>query len=200
MLRDLVYPKIKPLLSTVARFLHSRGFTPNQLTLAGLSLNFVCGFFYATGHLFLGAVMILVAGLGDLLDGALARETGQVTKFGAFLDSVTDRYSDFFIFGGLAVHFARSGQHGYLLLTLGLLAGAYVVSYAKARAENFIENCGVGLFDRPVRLILFGVGTAFHVLLPAALWILFIGTNATAVHRILHTKKVLTEPPKPSAA
>lgn len=201
MLRELVYPKIEGILKAWARALHARHITPNQLTLGGCALTLAAGLLYASGHLFLGSLMVGFASLGDMLDGALARETGQVSKFGAFLDSVTDRYSDFFIFGGLAVHFAYTDRFGLMLLTLGLIAGAYAVSYAKARAENFIDNCGVGLFDRPLRIILFILGTLIPPLLPLLLWVLFIGSNATAVHRVLHTRgKLPAPPPAPAAA
>ncbi|HTL47899.1 MAG TPA: CDP-alcohol phosphatidyltransferase family protein [Verrucomicrobiae bacterium] len=194
MLRDLVYPKIQGYLKIAAIFLHEKGFTPNQLTIGGMVLTLVSGLIFAQGHLFFGTLVMTIAGFGDMLDGALARETKQVTKFGAFLDSMTDRYSDFFIFGGLAVHFARQAHWGYFLLMLGILCGAYAVSYAKARAENFIENCGVGIFDRPVRMIVLGTGAVLTFLLPLCLWVLFIGSHVTALQRILHTEKALNKP------
>ena len=191
MLRKIVYPMIEGPLNSAAAFLHSNGFTPNQLTVAGTALNFIAGYFYAGGHFTAGALMLLVAGMGDLLDGALARHSGKVTPFGAFLDSFCDRYSDFFLFGGLALSFAREGRDGLLLLTLFSLAGAYAVSYAKARAENFIKHCGVGFFERAVRLIVLFWGTFLPFLIVPALWILAIGANATAVHRLIHTRKTL---------
>lgn len=191
MLRKTVYPYVETYLKLAVKPLVAGGITPNQITLAGLALNLVAGCIYATGHFTAGALMLLVAGIGDLLDGVLARETGKITKFGAFLDSSCDRYSDFFLFGGIALHYAYLNEGGYVVLTLGCLAGAYEVSYTKARAENFIENCGVGIFDRAVRLIALFIGTFLPFLAPLALWIIFLGSNATAVHRILHTKKAL---------
>lgn len=195
MLRKHFYPLIEGTLKQAARALDAQGITPNQLTLAGLALNFAAGWIYASGHLFLGSLVVIFAGLGDMLDGALARECNKVTPFGAFLDSVTDRYSDFFIFGGLALHFARTGQGGLLVITLGALAGAYAVSYAKARGENFIKNCGVGLFDRALRIIVLLTGCMIPGLLTVSLWVLFIGSNVTAVQRVLHTRKQLLTPP-----
>ncbi|MBU3759320.1 MAG: CDP-alcohol phosphatidyltransferase family protein [Candidatus Omnitrophica bacterium] len=195
MLRKHVYPLIESALKKTARVLDARGITPNQLTLAGLVLNFAAGWIFASGHLFLGSLVVILAGLGDMLDGALARECGKATSFGAFLDSVTDRYSDFFIFSGLALHFARHQEAHLLVITLGALAGAYAVSYAKARAENFIQNCGVGLFDRAMRILILLAGCLISPLLPLALWILFLGSNATAVQRVLHTRRQLASPP-----
>ena len=192
MLRKAIYPKVEGLLTQTARLLDRRGISPNQLTLAGLSLNFLAGWIYASGGLFLGAVVVLIAALGDLLDGPLARMSGRVTKFGAFLDSTVDRYSDFFLFGGLALYFAERGRSDWFLLTLGIIMGSFITSYAKARAENFIENCGVGIFERAERVILLALGTLIPFLLPLVCWILFLGTNATAIHRILHTRKTLT--------
>ena len=193
MLRKAVYPKVEALLNQIAATLHKQGFTPNQLTLAGLGLNFVAGWIYAGGHLFWGGVFVIVAALGDLLDGPLARTSGKVTKFGAFLDSTVDRYSDFFIYGGLALYYARQDQGSLLVLCLGSLAGSFVTSYAKARAENLIQSCNVGVFERAERVILIALASLFWPLMPLALWILFFGTNATAIHRILHTQKNLTE-------
>ncbi len=196
MLRKSVYPKIESLLNNVAGQLQKQGFTPNQLTLAGLAVNFLAGCVYATGNFFLAGIIVMVAALGDLLDGPLARTSGKVTRFGAFLDSTVDRYSDFCLFGGLAVAYAYQGRTGSLLLALGILAGSFVTSYSKARAENLIPDCSVGIFERAERVILLIVGSLFWPLMPFILWILFLGTNGTAVHRILHTRKVLSENPK----
>ncbi len=199
MLRKIVYPYIESTLKKTAHLLDAQGITPNQLTIAGLVLNFAAGWIYASGHLVLGSWVVILAGFGDMMDGALARECNKATKFGAFLDSVTDRYSDFFIFGGLALHFARTGQGALLVITLGALAGAYAVSYAKARAENFIKNCGVGIFDRAVRIVLLLVGCMIPGLLTVSLWVLFLGSNATALHRILHAQKIMNTPPEAAA-
>jgi CDP-diacylglycerol--glycerol-3-phosphate 3-phosphatidyltransferase len=194
-LRKAIYPKIESLLNTMAGWLNARGFSPNQLTLAGLVLNFVVGWIYASGWLFLGGVALILAGFGDVLDGPLARVSSRVSKFGAFLDSTVDRYSDFFIFGGIAAHYARTGEAGWFILTLGILLGSFVTSYSKARAENVIEKCDVGLFERAERVIILALGSLISFLFPVALWILFLGTNTTAIQRILYTRKKLSETP-----
>lgn len=193
MLRKAVYPKVEGRLNKIAQSLNEKGFTPNQLTLAGLGFVFLTGWIYATGNFFLGGWFLLLSSLTDLLDGPLARVSGKASSFGAFLDSTVDRYADFFIFGGLCLFYARSGQGGWLLITLAILMGAYVTSYSKARAENFIKNCSVGIFERAERIILFAIGSILTPLFPIVLWILAIGTNVTAIHRILYTKKSLTQ-------
>lgn len=193
MLRKAVYPKVESLLNKGAAFCSKKGITPNQLTLAGLGLNFLAGWIFSGGHFFLGGLVMLIAALGDLLDGPLARLTGKSSKFGAFLDSTVDRYSDFFLFGGLAVFFAWNGRYGWLLIVLGILLGGFVTSYTKARAENFIANCNVGVFERPERIIVLAAGTLFSFLMPLALLVLFFGTQFTALQRIFFTRKALAE-------
>ncbi len=192
MLRKSVYPKIEARLNAWAQILNAKGFTPNQLTLAGLGVTFLAGWLFASGHFFLGGIVMLTAGLADMLDGPLARTSGKASKFGAFLDSTVDRYSDFFLFGGLALFYANNNEPGKLLLVLGSLAGAFVTSYSKARSENFIQSCSVGVFERSERVIALGLGSLFSFLMPLALWVLFIGTNATAIQRILFVQKSLS--------
>ena len=188
MLRKAVYPKIEGLLNQAASWLNLKGVTPHQLTLGGLALNFIAGWVFMAGLLPLGGILLLIAGLGDMLDGPLARVSGRASRFGAFLDSVVDRYSDLFVFGGLTAYFAVTGQTGAVLLGLGTIAGAFVTSYAKARAENLIAACPVGVLERPERLILLATGTILTGLLGLCLWILFFGTNFTAIQRILFTR------------
>lgn len=196
MLRKHVYPYLETGLTHVARFLDGKGITPNQLTLGGLALTFVSGLIYASGHFFWGGIMLLIACLGDLFDGALARYSGKMSKFGAFLDSTVDRYADIFVFGGLTVHFARVNEPGWVAICLGIIAGSFVTSYAKARAENMIDDCTIGIFERPERFIGIWVFSAFSGWVrPFALIVLLIGTNYTALQRILYTKNKLSAPP-----
>lgn len=197
MLRKAIYPKVEKFINPIAKFLNEKGITPNQLTFAGVVLNFVAGWIYASGLFFLGGLVLLIAGLGDLLDGPVARVSGKTSSFGAFLDSTLDRYSDFFIFGGLALHFAKSDQGGWFVIVLGIILGAYATSYTKARAENFIKHCHVGIFERTERILLLALGSLILPLLPFVLWILLIGTHSTAIHRMIYTHKTLTKNSKP---
>lgn len=195
-LREILYPKVEPIAMRIVSFLTSQGISPNQLTLAGTALSLLTGIIYAKGYLFLGGIMLFVAGAADLLDGPLARSTGKTSTFGAFLDSALDRYSDFFVFAGLSVHFVRNGEIFWFFVTLGIILGAFAVSYTKARAENFIKNCGVGTFGRAERILLLILGTLLSPLLKLVLFVLLVGTHVTAIQRILHTKKILAETPR----
>ena len=195
-LRETLYPKVEPIANAIVSFLKTQGVSPNQLTFAGAILSLLAGVIYAKGYLFLGGIVLFVAGACDLLDGLLARTTGKTSPFGAFLDSVIDRYSDFFVFAGLAVYFAGNGEIFWFFIMLGIILGAFAISYAKSRAENFIKNCSVGTFGRAERTLLLIAGTLVTPLLKLVLLVLLVGTHATAIQRILHTKKTLAEPPR----
>lgn len=191
MLRRVLYPHIERLLNRTAHFLAERGFTPNQLTFAGLGLNVLAGWFYSGGLFFLGGLTLLGAGLGDLLDGPLARVTGKSSRFGAFLDSTVDRYSDFFIFGGVAFYYAAERSWGWFLVSLGIVLGSFVTSYAKARGENLIPAVTAGFFERAERILLLALGSFAAGLLPWVLGALLIATHATALQRIWFVRKAL---------
>jgi len=193
MLKKTIYPKLENLLNKIGGFLHKKGISPNQLTLAGLTINFLVGVLYSTGHLFWGAVFLIFAGSFDLLDGIVARLSKKVSRFGAFLDSTIDRYSDFFIFGGLAIYQIKEGNFIFFLAALGIILGSFVVSYSKARAENYIKNCEIGLFGRSERIVLLALGTLMPFILPIIIIVLLVGTHATAIQRILHTQKTLKD-------
>ncbi len=196
MIRKTVYPYIKSILESMASALHKRGFTPNHITLIGLAFSFVSGCIYASGHFFWGGMALLASGMADMLDGALARVSGKTTKFGAFLDSSLDRYADCFLYGGLALHYARIDSFGWSAVCLGIIAGSFVTSYTKARAENFIPECGVGVFERAERLLTLGLFSAVGGFVrPLCLIVLLVGTNFTAIQRILYTRSKLSDTP-----
>lgn len=193
MLRKIIYPKIDSGIKKMASFLHEQEITPNQLTISGTILSFLAGAIFAKGYFFLAGIVLMVGGLGDLLDGPLARISNNTSKFGAFLDSTLDRYSDFFLFGGLALFYAKNNSFFWLFVVLGSLLGSFAVSYSKARSENFIEDCSVGIFARAERVLLLALGAFVPILMKPVLIILFLGTNFTAIQRILHTKKQLSQ-------
>lgn len=201
MLRAIFYNHIKSILEKICTRLDRRGVNPSHLTLGGLFINAVGCLLYAYGHFLTGSLVILVAGLFDMLDGALARSADKATKFGAYIDSVVDRYSDFLIFGGLLIYFARTRHPGLVSLVLVVIAGALLTSYTKARAESLILRCDVGWIERPERIIIICTGGIFQFLVPA-LWVLAFTTHLTALQRIYYTWKEtagkdLTElPPK----
>ena len=167
------------------------GITPNALTIVGCLLNFGVAAVIASGSLALGGLLILFAGVFDMLDGALARAAGKTSTFGAFLDSTLDRYSEAAIFLGVFIEAALRGDLQVQVLTYAAAIGSLMVSYARARAEGLGLRSSVGLFQRPERILLLGVGLIFGLEVPA-LWILAILTNVTALQRILHVRR-LTE-------
>jgi CDP-diacylglycerol--glycerol-3-phosphate 3-phosphatidyltransferase len=163
---------------------------PNHLTFIGLLVTLVAAVFLALGLWIAAGIAIIVAGLFDLLDGAVARSQGRVTAFGAFLDSVIDRYSDFTLFIGLFYYYATNGHSSLLLLACLAAMGSFLVSFTRARAETVIPSCKVGIMERPERIILLACGALFNWMI-YILWILTILTHITVIQRILYTRKRL---------
>ncbi|HXX58770.1 MAG TPA: CDP-alcohol phosphatidyltransferase family protein [Thermodesulfovibrionales bacterium] len=154
---------------------------PNIFTVAGFALTTVAAFIIPV-NLRVGGLFILLGALCDIFDGVLARVNGRSTSFGAFLDSLLDRYSDAFLFLSLAWYLAGRGNHTGAFLSIGTMVGAFLVSYARARGEGLGINSQAGLMERPERIIFLIFGTLTGWLLPV-LWILFILTHATVVQR-----------------
>ncbi len=169
----------------IARALHRLGVTPNTLTVVGFLLNLVNAWLLATGHLALAGVLILAFSALDAFDGTLARLTGQATLFGAFLDSVLDRFSEAAVFFGLLVYFARGNHQEELYLTYVAVIGSLLVSYTRARAEGLGLRCQVGWFSRVERVIVLSLGLIVGWVRPV-LWLLAILTNLTALQRMIH--------------
>ena len=166
------------------------GVSPNQLTIAGMVLSIVAGFLIALNAQRWAAFLVIMGGLCDALDGAVARETEKVTPFGAFLDSTLDRYSDLALYLGIIVLAYFKRDTSLLLWTALAMAGAIMVSYTRARAECLIERCQVGIMERPERIILLLIGLICHWLI-GAMVITALLANATAIHRIYHTYRTL---------
>ncbi len=129
---------------------------------------------------------MILSGLFDFFDGSLARLSGQVTPFGAFLDSVIDRYSDLVVLLGLLILFMRAGRNAEVLLTMAVVVGTVMVSYTRARAESVGVECRVGFMERGERMLTLIAGALLDLLAPAV-WLVAIGANVTAIHRIVHT-------------
>jgi CDP-diacylglycerol---glycerol-3-phosphate 3-phosphatidyltransferase len=160
--------------------------TPNTVTIVGLFLNGVVGWVIAGGHLVSGGILLLVAGGFDMLDGALARVTKKFSTFGAFLDSVLDRYSEAIVGFGLLYHEMLAHDTLVVGLLYAYIIGSLMISYARARAEGLGLDAKVGLLPRPERIVILAVGLIFHVLLVPVLVILAILTNFTALQRVYH--------------
>ncbi|MBM3303438.1 MAG: CDP-alcohol phosphatidyltransferase family protein [Deltaproteobacteria bacterium] len=176
--------------NAIVGLLSSQGVKPNMLTLVGLLLNVVAGVFLAMGFFLIAGILMIGAGACDLLDGRVARASQRVTKFGAFLDSVIDRYSDVVLFLGIAIHYLLQGDFGLLIVTLVGMIGSFMVSYTRARAENVVPSCKVGFLERPERVILLIVGALLD-LMPPVLWMLAILSHYTAAHRVYFVSQEL---------
>lgn len=159
---------------------------PNHLTLAGLGVSLLAASAFVAGRVRTAGVLLLLAGLFDFFDGSLARASRQVTAFGAFLDSVIDRYSDLVVLLGIVVLFARMPHTRGAAVAMAGLVGSVMVSYTKARAESIGVDCSVGVMERPERLICLIAGALLDLLEPA-LWVLAVLANLTALQRIVFT-------------
>src|SRR6202789_2952241 len=170
--------------------------SPNVLTFIGLIINIVAAFFFGhadvtnAGRMFFYAGLVIIgAGLFDMVDGRVARRTNQVTVFGAFFDSVIDRYSDVVLFFGLLVYYARVNHFRYVVLAAFVMVTSLMVSYTRARAEALIGSCKVGFMERPERVVLIILGALFNhwgVMAPV-LWVLAVLSTVTVIHRISYT-------------
>ncbi len=170
--------------------------SPNTLTFIGLLINVVAAVFfgyargdYAIRYFFYAGLVIIGAGIFDMVDGRVARQTNQVSVFGAFFDSVIDRYSDVALFFGLLVFYARGNRFFYVVLVAFCMTASLMVSYTRARAEALIGSCKVGFMERPERIVLVILGALFNrwgVMAPA-LWVLALFSTLTVIHRIRYT-------------
>ena len=159
---------------------------PNVLTFLGLLINIGASALLWVGQFRWAGVVIIAAGLFDMVDGRVARETNRVTRFGGFFDSVLDRYSDLALLTGLLVWYGSINRHAYVLLTALAMTGSVMVSYSRARAENSIPSCKVGFMERPERVVLVIIGALLDRM-AAVLWVIAVLSNLTVVHRMVFT-------------
>jgi CDP-diacylglycerol--glycerol-3-phosphate 3-phosphatidyltransferase len=159
---------------------------PNVLTFLGLVINIVAAAFLAVGSFRIAGAVIVFAGLFDMVDGRVARETNQVTRFGGFFDSVLDRYSDLALLVGLLVYYGTINRPSYVVLTAVVMTASVMISYTRTRAENIIPSCKVGFLERPERIVLFIIGALFDRMAPV-LWVIAVLGNLTVVHRMIFT-------------
>lgn len=165
--------------------------SPNVLTVTGFLVT-VCASVLLVSNVRLGGLLLVVGGIFDILDGIVARVQGRATLFGAFLDSYLDRYADGFLLVGLAAGFFRTGNLQGVLLCLSSLIGAFMVSYARARAEGLGIDCKVGVMERPERLAVLAFGTVSGILTPS-LWVLSLLSHFTALQRLRRVWRAAAE-------
>jgi CDP-diacylglycerol--glycerol-3-phosphate 3-phosphatidyltransferase len=170
--------------------------SPNVLTFVGLVINTGAAVLFGFANdrnyvrMFLYAGLVIIgAGIFDMVDGRVARQTKQVTVFGAFFDSVIDRYSDVVLFFGLLVFYARGNRLFYVFLAAFVMITSLMVSYTRARAEALIGQCKVGFMERPERIVLIILGALFDRwgTMAPVLWVLAVISTITVIHRIRYT-------------
>jgi len=185
----------KFLLGLIVEILSFFRVSPNILTFTGAVISFWAAWNFGFGRFTSGALIMILAGSFDMLDGEVARVTRSETRFGAFYDSVMDRYSDVIVLQGLMVWYARQQMLGYVVLVGVVVMGAVLTPYARARAESLIPSCKVGFMERPERVVLLIIGGLANRM-EAVLWILAVLGNWTVIARIAYTWKELPPPAK----
>jgi|SRR5579883_2465123 len=174
------------MIDRIVRWLALSRIHPNVLTFIGLVINILAAWMFARGKFVGAGLVVLGAGLFDMVDGRVARATDRVTKFGGFFDSVLDRYSDLALFMGLLVYYATINRFFYIVLTAVVMTGSVMISYSRARAENSIPKCKVGFLERPERVVLIIIGALFNRM-AQVLWVIAILSNITVIHRMIYT-------------
>jgi CDP-diacylglycerol--glycerol-3-phosphate 3-phosphatidyltransferase len=178
----------KWVLDPLAGFFNRLGLTPNMMTMFGLLGNSVGAYFLARGEMLTGGILVLLMTPIDALDGTMARLRGESSDFGAFVDSVTDRYSELIIYGGLLYHFLSLGQPLGGMLVFGAATGSVLVSYVKARAEGLGYEAKVGLLTRVERYLVLAPALVFNQVL-IGLGIIALFANITALQRIWYVRR-----------
>ena len=178
----------KWVLDPLGGFFNRLGVTPNMMTMFGLLGNAVGAYFLARGNMLMGGILVLVMTPIDALDGTMARLRGEASDFGAFVDSVSDRYAELIIYGGLLYHFLAQGDPLGGMLVFGAAAGSVLVSYVKARAEGLGYEAKVGLLTRAERYIVLAPSLVFNQLY-IGLGIIAVFANFTALQRIWYVRR-----------
>lgn len=159
------------------------GISPNAVTALGLAGSLGAAALVAGGYFLIGGLLVMAAAALDLLDGAMARVTGRVTPFGGVFDSVLDRLGEAAVLGGVLFYFSQGGHRQEVMLTFIAVVGAIMVSYVRARAEASGLTMKEGLFTRPERVIVLGLGLVIDQML-IALWVLAVVSVFTALQRL----------------
>lgn len=171
------------ILESIARVLQATHVSPNMLTVIGFVVALGVAWVLASGQLLLGGILMILAAVFDAFDGTLARVANRTSRFGAFLDSTLDRYSESVIFLGLLVYYLRAGIQTEAILVVVALVGSLMVSYTRARAEGLGLDIKSGLLTRVERVLILIAGLITGWML-VALWLLAILSNVTALQRI----------------
>ena len=189
-LRGRIEGPLRARLEPVVGWLAAREVTPNQVTLAALAVSLLAALLIGAGWLRLGALVLIGGSLGDLLDGMLARSTGQASPFGAFFDSTLDRIGEGAVLAAVAYRFAVDGRPLLVAVVVMALLGSLLVSYTRARAESLGVDCTVGLMSRAERLVLLIAGLLLGLLGPAVV-LMAVLSFYTVGERMAHVRDAL---------
>jgi CDP-diacylglycerol---glycerol-3-phosphate 3-phosphatidyltransferase len=192
-LRSQVERRLRP----VGANIRKTGLTADHLTLAGLVMSVAAAVAIGSGALRGGAVLVALAAVPDVLDGAVAKAGGTASRRGAFFDSVADRVSDALLLGGTAWYLTSEYGGHAAMLPFAVLAMSLLISYERARAESLDLDARGGIMERAERLVALGIGLLFDVLLVPVLWLMLVLTTFTAVQRFV---KVWRQASAPKAA
>jgi CDP-diacylglycerol--glycerol-3-phosphate 3-phosphatidyltransferase len=183
----------KGILDPLGRFLNRLGLTPNTMTLLGLAGNVVGALLLAKGEMLWGGILILLMGPVDGLDGTMARLRGTAGQFGAFVDSVSDRYSELVIFAGLIYYYSQQGDSQTMMVVYAAAAGSVLVSYIRSRGQSLGWDTKVGILTRMERYLILApaliLSTWSGFILVIAIWIIAIFSNITAIQRIIDVRR-----------
>jgi CDP-diacylglycerol--glycerol-3-phosphate 3-phosphatidyltransferase len=182
----------KGVLDPIGAFFNRLGIFPNTMTLLGLAGNIIAAILLALGYMTIGGIVVLVMGLIDTLDGTMARLRGMPAEFGSFVDSVTDRYSELVIFGGLLYYFLHKGDWLSVLAVYMAASGAVLVSYVRARAASLGMDTKVGFLSRFERYLVLAPTLIFNIPV-VGIWIIAIFANVTAIQRIVDVRRQALE-------
>jgi CDP-diacylglycerol--glycerol-3-phosphate 3-phosphatidyltransferase len=177
----------KGVLEPIARFFNRLGLMPNTITILGLVGNIGGAALLAQGKMTTGGILILLMGPVDALDGAMARLRGMEGNFGAFVDSVTDRYSELVIFAGLLYYYVQKGDNLAVMLVFAAAAGSVLVSYIRSRGQSLGWDAKVGLLTRMERYLVLAPSLILNLPM-IGLWIIAVFANLTAIQRIIEVR------------
>jgi len=185
---DYLRGQFKGILDPIGRIFNKIGLTPNSMTILGLVGNTVGAYFLSQGQMLIGGLFILAMGPVDALDGTMARLRGEASDFGAFVDSVTDRYSELVIFGGLLIYYLEQGSWLSSGLVYAAAAGSVLVSYVRARGQSLGYDTKTGILTRMERYLVLAPALVLNFPM-VGVWIIAILANLTAVQRILDIRR-----------
>ncbi len=187
-LSDRARVVFKGILDPVGGFFNRLGIYPNTMTLIGVGGNVVAAVLLALGYITVGGILVLIMGLVDTLDGTMARLRGMPTDFGAFVDSVSDRYSELIILGGLLYHFAHQSDWIAVVGIYIAASGSVLVSYIRARGSAVGMDTKVGFLSRFERYLVLAPSLILSIPM-VGVWIIAVLANVTAIQRIMDVRR-----------